>query len=121
MEPKGPRAPRVKGTVNLVSSVARGLENAPTGFAYDAGGELVRIVSRLTHDIERFDSMIRDQRHLLQQYGGELGAFDDKLIRRQSRRISARAAEIVTRAHGALEELHGLSLVVSESSQQQRS
>lgn len=104
-----------------MSSVGHGPENAPTGFAYDAAGDLVRIVSRLTKDIERFDSMIRDQRHMLQQYGSDLGTVDETLIRRQSMRISARAAEIATRAQGALEELHGLSLIDSESSQGLRS
>lgn len=117
MDSKGPRTPRLRGAVNVVSSVGHGLENAPTGYAYDAAGDLVRIVSRLTKDIERFDSMVRDQRHMLQQYGSDLGTVDDRLIRRQSMRISARAAEIATRAQGALEELHGLSFVDSESSQ----
>ena len=105
-----------------MSSVGYGHENPSTGCGFDGAGELVRIVSRLAEDIERFDSMIRDQRHLLQQHGANLGRPDDRLLRRQSRRISVRAAEIATKTQGALEELHGFSLpvrpdTVSESSQ----
>ena len=122
MEPKGSRAPRIKGQVNAVSSVGYGHDTASAGFGFDAAGELVRIVSQLAQDIERFDSMIRDQRHLLQQHGANLGRPDDRLLRRQSRRISVHAAEIATRTQGALEELRGFSLpvhsdAVSESSQ----
>jgi hypothetical protein len=93
-----------------VSSFGRGLEPAPTRVVFDvAGGDLVRILSQLTREVERLDSMIRNQRHLLQKSDADLGAFDDRLIRRQSRRISAGAAEIVTQATCALEELRGLS------------
>jgi hypothetical protein len=110
MMAKGSRNRHVKSILNVVNSFGRGVEPAPTPFAFDAaGGDLARIVSQLTHDVERFDSMIRNQRHLLQHHDADLGAFDDRLIRRQSRRISAVAAEIVTRARGALEELRGLS------------
>jgi hypothetical protein len=55
----------VKGDVNAMSSVGYGRENASTGSGFDIAGELVRIVSQLAQDIERFDSMIRDQRHML--------------------------------------------------------
>jgi hypothetical protein len=92
-----------------VSSVGYSHENASTGFGFDSAGELVRIVSQLAQDIERFDSMIRDQRHLLQQHGADMGRPDDRLLRRQSRRISLHAAEIATRTQGALEELRGFS------------
>jgi hypothetical protein len=119
---KGSRAPRVKGRVNAVSSVGYGHENASTGFGFDAVGELERIVSRLAQDIERFDSMIRDQRHLLQQHAANLGRPDERVLRLQSRRISVQAAEIASRTQGAIEELRGFSLplrsdTVSESSQ----
>jgi hypothetical protein len=118
---KGSRVPRVKGRVNAVSSVVYG-QNASTGFGFDAAGELERIVSRLAQDIERFDSMIRDQRHLLQQHGANLGRPDERILILQSKRISVQAAEIATRTQGALEELRGFSLplhpdTVSESSQ----
>jgi hypothetical protein len=96
-----------------VSSVGYSHDNAPTGFGFDAAGELVRIVSQLAQDIERFDSMIREQRHLLQQHRANVGRPDDRVLRRQTRRISAHADEIASRTQGALEELRSLS----ESSQ----
>jgi hypothetical protein len=96
-----------------VSSVGYGRENASAGFGFDAAGDIVRIVSQLAQDIERFDSMIRDQRHLLQQHRANVGRPDDRDLRRQTRRITIQAAEIATRTQGALDELRGLS----ESSQ----
>jgi hypothetical protein len=119
---KGSRARRVKSKVNAVSSVEYGHEVASTGLGFDPAGELVRIVSQLAREIERFDSMIRDQRHLLQQHGANLGRPDERVLRLQSKRISVQAAEIATRTQGALEELRDFSLPllsdsVSESSQ----
>jgi hypothetical protein len=121
VEPKRPRAPQVKSQVNAVSSVGYGHENASSGYGFDAAGELVRIVSRLTQDIEEFDSMIRNQRHLLQQYGANLGRPDERLLRRQTRRINVHAAEIATRAQGALEELRGFSGPVRSDTQSESS
>jgi hypothetical protein len=69
----------------------------------------VRIVSQLAQDIERFDSMIRDQRHMLQQHRANIGRLDDRVLRRRTRWISAHADEIASRTQGALEELRGLS------------
>jgi hypothetical protein len=109
VESMGARAPRIKGQVNAVSSVGYGREYASTDFGFDPAGELVRIVSRLAQDIERFDSMIRNQRHLLQQHSADLGRPDDRLLHRQSKRISIQAAEIATRTQGALEELRSMS------------
>jgi hypothetical protein len=93
-----------------MSGVGGGLEAAPTRFVFDAAGDdLVRSLTQLTKDVERFDSMIRNQRHLLQRHDAGGVAFDEKVIRRQSRRISAGAANIVTRTRGALKTLRGLS------------
>jgi hypothetical protein len=75
----------------------------------NAGDDLVGTLSQLTHEVERFDSMISSQRHLLQLDGANLGPFHDRLIRRQSKYIRAGAAEMVTRALGALEELRGVA------------
>jgi hypothetical protein len=73
-----------------------------------AGDDLVGTLSQLTQEVERFDSMIRSQRDLLQLDGADMGPFHDRLIRRQSKYIRAGAAEMVTRALGALEELRGV-------------
>lgn len=99
-----------KSALAAVSGLGRGLEPAPTQFEFhDAGDDLVRTLAELTKDVQRFDSMIRNQRHLLQHHGADPEAFDDRLIHRQSRRISTEVAEIMTRAHAALEELRRLS------------
>jgi hypothetical protein len=74
-------------------------ESATTGEA------LVHTLSQLTRNVERFDSMVRNQRHLLQRRDADPTAFDDRLLRRQSRRINSEAEEIRTRANSALEEL----------------
>ena len=93
-----------------MSSVGNGLEAAPTRFVFGAAGDdLVRTLAQLTRDVERFDSMIRNQRHLLERHEADKAALDERLVRRQSRRISAGAANIVTRTRGALETLRGLS------------
>ena len=104
-----------------MSSIGYGHENPSTGFGFDGAGELVRIVSQLAQDLEKFDSMIRNQRHLLQQYGANLGRPDERLLRRQSRRISVHAAEIATRTQGAIEELRGFSLPVSSDTMSESS
>jgi hypothetical protein len=82
-------------------------ESAATGEA------LVHTLSQLTRNVERFDSMVRNQRHLLQRRDADPTAFDDRLLRRQSRRINSEAEEIRTRANSALEELRRLSPVVA--------
>jgi len=101
---------RSKGhRTKVASDIGRGLEPASTRLVSAAvGDELVRTLAQLTQDVERIDSMIRNQRQLLQQHGGDFGAVDDRLIRRQSRRISAAVAEMVTRARDAIEELGSL-------------
>ncbi len=92
-----------------MSGVGSGLEAPPTGLVLGAAvDDVVLTLTQLTRDVERFDSMIRNQRHLLQRQDADGAAFDERLIRRQSRRISAGAAEIVTRARGVLETLSGL-------------
>jgi hypothetical protein len=68
-------------------------------------------LSQLTRNVERFDSMVRNHRHLLERRSADPEAFDDRLIRRQSRRITFEAAEILSRANSVLEELRHLSHV----------
>jgi hypothetical protein len=92
-----------------VSSVRRDLERASNRFVIDAAGDdLVRILSQLTRQVERFDSMIRHQRGLLRQHGAHPAAFDDRIVRLKARRISAGATEIVTHARTALDQLRDL-------------
>jgi hypothetical protein len=92
-----------------VSSFGRGLELSPTvSEVHYAGDDLVRILSRLSQDVEQFDSMIQTQRHRLQKHGVDPWPLDDAMIRRYAKRMRAEANEMVTRALSALEELNSL-------------
>ena len=62
--------------------------------------ELTRMVSDLTRDIERFDSLVDCQRRLLQAPTGN-GAK----AQRRWREIRARAGIITTRVHAILDEI----------------
>jgi hypothetical protein len=74
----------------------------------DAGSDLVRILTKLTSDVERFDSMVVLHRKVLEQRSGPVGAFDDDELNRRSQRISLEAADMVTSARQALEQLRRL-------------
>jgi hypothetical protein len=71
--------------------------------------DAVRILDQLTQDVEHFDSMIRSQRRLITGRSTTRSAFDEDQLRRQARRFSDGAAEIVTKAQDALKDLRGLS------------
>ena len=104
------RGRRVEAVVG--ASFRQDLERAPTRVALDsARDDLVRILLRLTKDVERFESMVNDQRQLLQKHAAQPGAFDNDDIRHQSMRISVSAAELAASASGTLEELQRLSRV----------
>jgi hypothetical protein len=96
----------VKSILNAVTTrgrrLARSTKIAP-------GEDAVRILDQLTQDVEHFDSMIRSQRELITGRSTTRSAFDEDQMRRQTRLFSAGAAEIVTKAQGALRELRGLS------------
>ena len=62
--------------------------------------ELTRMVSDLTRDIERFDSLVDSQRWLLQAPTG-----DDAKAKRQWREIRARMGIITTKVHALLDEI----------------
>jgi hypothetical protein len=85
--------------------VVRSLEHAE--FHYSSDG-LVGILSQLTQEVERLDSMIRSQRHLLQLDGADFGPFHDRLMHRQLNSIRAGAADMATRALSALEQLRAI-------------
>jgi hypothetical protein len=69
------------------------------------GDDLVGILSQLTQEVERLDSIIQSQRYLIQLDGADMGPFHDRLMHRQSKRIRAGAADMATRALSALEQL----------------
>ena len=70
-----------------------------------AGPDLVRIVTRLTEEVQRFDSMVLRQRKLVEHLAGHLNDLENDQLNRQSERISAEAAEVAACARQALDEL----------------
>jgi hypothetical protein len=62
--------------------------------------ELTRMVSDLTRDIERFDSLVHNQRRLLQA-----PTSNGAKAQRQWRQIHARAGIITTKVHAILDEI----------------
>jgi len=70
----------------------------------DAGDNLVRILMKLTSDVERFDSMVVVQRKMLEER-----SLDDERLSHQSEQLSLEAAEIITHARQTLEQLRHLS------------
>jgi hypothetical protein len=82
----------------------------------DAGEDLVRIVTKLTRDVERFDSKVALQRKLLEQDGADTDASDKDRLDGQWERLSLEAAEMVTCSRQALERLRRLSEVTGPAS-----
>jgi hypothetical protein len=70
-----------------------------------AGDDLVRILTKLTRDVERFDSVVLRQRRMLEH----LGDLDTDQLHLHSERISLEAAEMVACARQALERLNRLA------------
>lgn len=68
------------------------------------GGDLVRILTKLTDDVERFDSVVLSQRKVLEHL-----EVDNDQFNRQAERISAEAAQVVARARQAIDELSRLA------------
>ena len=81
-----------------------------TSFALDpARNNLVFIVSQLARDIEQFESIVGNTRQLLEQNASPTDAIADNEIQYQSTRLSVGAAEVVTGARAALDELQRLA------------
>lgn len=75
----------------------------------NARDDLVRILSRLTNDVERFDSAVLRQREMIEHLAGHVGELGNDQLYRHSERISFEAAEMVACARQALEELSRLA------------
>jgi hypothetical protein len=69
--------------------------------------ELVRILAELTCDFERFDSMIHDQRTMLEQRADGVRLAGD--IDRESHRFRLEVSEMAERTQKALEQLNNLT------------
>lgn len=91
-------------------NLARDLHPTPgeTVFA-DARDDLVRILGTLVCDLERFDSMVMHEREMFEQCRTRAGATEDDPLNRLSRRISLGAAEMMSCARHAQEELRRLA------------
>ena len=74
-----------------------------------AGDDIVRILMRLTSDVEWFDSLVVLQRTTLQEGGANPDAVDHDRLSRHSERLSFEAAEMVDHARQALDQLRRLS------------
>jgi hypothetical protein len=74
-----------------------------------AGDDLVRILTKLTRDVERFDSAVLRQRRLLEHLAGHVSDLDTSQLHLHSERISLEAAEMVACARQALEQLSVLA------------
>ncbi|HTE86779.1 MAG TPA: hypothetical protein VK821_18850 [Dehalococcoidia bacterium] len=71
----------------------------------DAGDDLVRIVAKLTSDLERFDALLLLHRKMLEHQT----AGGSEMLTRQSERLSREAADMVGSVQEALKQLRELS------------
>jgi hypothetical protein len=75
----------------------------------EAGDDLVRIVTKLTSDLERFDALLILHRKMLEQRSAGQSGLGDTQLTRQSERLSQEAANMVVSIQQALEQLRELS------------
>jgi hypothetical protein len=73
------------------------------------GNDLVRILTKLTRDVERFDSVVLRQRRLLEHLASHVSELDTSELHLHSERISLEAAEMVACARQALDQLSVLA------------
>jgi phage shock protein A len=71
--------------------------------------DLVRILSKLTDEVERFDSVVLSQRNMLEHLAGHPSDLDTDQFNRQAERISVEAAHMVASARQALAQLNRLA------------
>jgi hypothetical protein len=72
------------------------------------GDDIVRVLVRLTDDVERFDSMLVLQRRIIEERARRTGDADDEQLGREAHAIGLEAAGLVMRAREALDELRRL-------------
>ncbi|HWO46099.1 MAG TPA: hypothetical protein VNO87_11060 [Methylomirabilota bacterium] len=71
----------------------------------DAGDDLIRIVTKVTSDLERFDALLLRHRKMLEHPTAD----ESDMLTRQSERLSQEAANMVTSVQEALKQLRELS------------
>ncbi len=82
----------------------------------DAGDDLVRIVTKLTTDLERFDALLVLHRKMLEHRAAGQTGRPDRQLTRQSERLSKEAAEMAVSVRQALEQLRELAQVTTPRS-----
>jgi hypothetical protein len=85
-----------------VTKYGRDVHARPSG---EGGDDFVRILTELAHDLERFDSMIDDQRRMVEPSPGRFGRGHDFV--RESFRLEA--AEMAMRTRKALDRLQRMA------------
>jgi hypothetical protein len=98
-QPRKQSPPVTLGTGKMASSLHR-LEPTSSRQALFLDAELTQMVSDLTHDIERFDSLVNGQRRLLQA-----STRDGAKAERRMKEIRSRVGVITTKVHAILEEI----------------
>ena len=89
------------------------VEVALIGRDLGSGGEdLVRIVTKLTSDLERFDALLVRHRKMLEHPTAD----ESDMLTRQSERLSQEAANMVTSVQEALKQLRELSRATKRGS-----
>ena len=73
-------------------------------FHQEGSSDLTHLVESITKEIEQFNSLIDNERPLLQGAAGR-GRADRKQARRQLKRIRASAAEVADRAQEAIHRM----------------
>lgn len=74
----------------------------------DLADDLVAMLTKLTDDMERFDSMVTLQRQLIDERTARQGVLDQDQLA-QVNRLSLDTAEIITSARQALAQLRGFT------------
>jgi phage shock protein A len=72
-------------------------------------GDLVRILAKLTDEVERFDSVVLNHRKMIEHLAGHLGDLDTDQFNRQAERVSVEAALMVASARQALDHLNRIA------------
>lgn len=90
-----------------VENLGRGLELRALLASGAAGNDLVRIVTALADEVERFDAIVLSRRRVLERLD-----LDNDQLDRQAERVSVEAAQVVACARQTLDQLSRLAAPV---------
>jgi hypothetical protein len=101
---------RIMAMLDNTIDVGQRHGETPTRFVREAAGDdLVRIVSQLERDVERFGSRVRSHRQLIEHHAIRVGPSAGDQINRDSKWVSDEAAHVAMKARRALDALHHLA------------